>query len=302
MRLHNRQIKASFWTDTELIQALPPTGRLFYIGLFMLADDSGCLEDDLLAMKILLFPGDDGLHVSELSDYRKTLVSLGKLTPYLQDGKTCLFLRNFHKHQRIKTPSPPTVPLPPWIQWEPFESNPRTGKYVVNWDSYHEHTCKTEASYEGLTAGLQSSSNLNQEPRTLIVCQSDSTDGRWKEIEGAYMAVTGGTISGDVHRILQEYCDELGPDLVIKALIETKARNKKHFAYTKSILERWKNRGIRSIEDWIRNEAEFYSKVKQKQVARSTREPPPEPTGRYIPDAEETRKYLESIWGKDDGS
>ena len=68
MRLHNRQVKAAFWTDTELIRELPPEGRLFYLGLIQLADDSGCLEDDLMAFKIFLFPGEDSITLSILSE------------------------------------------------------------------------------------------------------------------------------------------------------------------------------------------------------------------------------------------
>ena len=55
MRLHNRQIKASFWTDTGLIQHLTREQRMFYVGLWQLADDSGCLFDDPFAFKINYF-------------------------------------------------------------------------------------------------------------------------------------------------------------------------------------------------------------------------------------------------------
>lgn len=41
-----RQIKPSFWTDAR-IAALPAPARLFYIGLWMMADDAGWLRGDL---------------------------------------------------------------------------------------------------------------------------------------------------------------------------------------------------------------------------------------------------------------
>ena len=174
MRLHNRQIKASFWTDTELIRELPLEGRLFYLGLIQLADDSGCLEDDLLAFKIMLFPGDASITEDVLSEYRKTLVRLGKLIPYFADGKDCLYLKNFHKHQTLRTPSAPEVPLPPWIQWEPYPSNDRAGKYIVDTPTDAEKaavepvsdgmlTCKKSVRTSSDDPGLQSSSNLEPE-------------------------------------------------------------------------------------------------------------------------------------------
>ncbi|NPV52177.1 MAG: hypothetical protein HPY71_01485 [Firmicutes bacterium] len=132
MHLHNRQIKAAFWTDTELIRELSRDGRMFYLGLIQLADDSGCLEDDTLAFKIHLFPADNDITLETLQGYRDTLVELGKLIPYEAQGKKCLFLKNFHKHQSLKNPNPPEVPLPEWIKWIPYESNPRAGKYEVS--------------------------------------------------------------------------------------------------------------------------------------------------------------------------
>lgn len=161
MRLHNRQIKAAFWTDTELIKELPPEGRLFYLGLIQLADDSGCLEDDIMAFKILLFPGDKEITEERLSEYRKKLVRLGKLIPYLSEDKPCLFLKNFHKHQTLKNPSPPDVPLPEWVKWEPYSSNNRTGKYIVSRPSVE---CKKDVRKTSETPVLQSSSNLEPEP------------------------------------------------------------------------------------------------------------------------------------------
>ena len=40
-----RQVKPAFWTDVR-IAALPPAARLFYIGLWMQADDAGWLRWD----------------------------------------------------------------------------------------------------------------------------------------------------------------------------------------------------------------------------------------------------------------
>jgi len=158
MRLHNRQVKAQFWTDTELIRILDIPGRMFYQGLWQLADDSGCLENDTLAFKIHLFPADAEITIEVIEKWVKTLIEAGKLIPYEAEGKQCFFLKNFHKHQKIKNPSPPEVPLPPWIAWEPYPSNDRTGKYVI---SSFEEMNDLQSSYEVLTDDLQSSSNLN---------------------------------------------------------------------------------------------------------------------------------------------
>lgn len=135
MRLHNRQIKATFWNDTDLLQ-WPRDKRWFYEGLIQLADDSGCLEDSTFAFKLCLFPSpiDADITVELLAEWRDELIDEEKLVRYRVGKKDFLYLTNFHKHQSLKNPEKPDVPLPPWIRWEPYESNNRTGKYAVSDD------------------------------------------------------------------------------------------------------------------------------------------------------------------------
>lgn len=160
MRLHNRQIKAAFWNDPDLLQ-WPRDKRWFYFGLVQLADDSGCLEDSPFAFKIQLFPSpvDADITTDVIEKWCDELVEAGKLVRYEAAGKPCLYIKNFHKHQTLKNCLPPDVPLPPWITWEPFKSNDRSGKYIINKDILTEFL---QGSYAGLTNDLQPSSNQNQ--------------------------------------------------------------------------------------------------------------------------------------------
>jgi len=159
MRLHNRQVKASFWTDTDLIRLLDIPGRMFYQGLWQLADDSGCLEYDTLAFKIQLFPADEEVTEETIKEWLKKLIEAKKLIEYESEGKKCLFLKNFHKHQKLKNCSPPQVPLPDWITWEPYPSNDRQGKYVINEDML---TNFLQGSYNGLQTSSNHNHNHNQ--------------------------------------------------------------------------------------------------------------------------------------------
>ena len=131
MKLHNRQIKGSFWTDTDMIRNFSLEERLFYVGLWQLADDSGCIENDPYALKLFLFPLNEDVTIEKLTTWTTKLIEKQKLIPYHAQGKDGLYLVNFHKHQTIKNPQPPEVPLPPWISWKPYKSNPRTGRYEV---------------------------------------------------------------------------------------------------------------------------------------------------------------------------
>jgi len=175
MRLHNRMVKANFWTDTDLIKNLSRDGRMFYQGLWQLADDSGCIEDDVLAFKIHLFPADEDITPQVLTDYRDKLVEMNKLTPYVAEGKSCLYINNFHKHQSIKNPAPPSVPLPAWLKWIPYPSNPRSGRYqiVSKPSETQQEEDNLQSSYDVLTDNLQSSSNHNHNQKVQPEVQAE---------------------------------------------------------------------------------------------------------------------------------
>lgn len=169
MRLHNRQVKASFWKDTELLK-IKRDIRMFYQGLWQLADDSGCVEYDTFALKIELYPSpmDSDITQEVIEAWLQVLIDMKKLTPYIADSKKCLYISNFHKHQSLKNPAPPGVPLPLWVKWVTYNSNPKTGKYVIgeaeSVETFEEISIDLDSSYNVLTEVLQSSSNQNLEP------------------------------------------------------------------------------------------------------------------------------------------
>ncbi len=67
MKIHNRQIKGSFWSDPDLIYELSREQRMFYIGLTQLAEDSGCLEYHTRSIKINLYPADNDITPDKLT-------------------------------------------------------------------------------------------------------------------------------------------------------------------------------------------------------------------------------------------
>ncbi len=135
MRLRNRQVKAEFWTDPDLLQ-LPRDMRVFYQGLWHCAEDSGCLEDSPFALKLLLFPSpvDSDITVELIGNWIETFIDMSKLMRYEVRGKSYLFLTNFHKHQTLRNPGVSEVPLAPWVRWEQSQDadgKRLSGKYVV---------------------------------------------------------------------------------------------------------------------------------------------------------------------------
>jgi|GEM_PF-4674459 len=132
MKFRDRLIKAEFWGDSFFFRLSAPL-RLLFVGLWGLAEDSGCLEFDSLLLKCQLFggPEDSGITPELIEQWRNQLVEAGKLIPYQAQEKEYLFIRNFHKYQTLRHYSAPTTPLPEWISFQPTPSNPHQGSYKI---------------------------------------------------------------------------------------------------------------------------------------------------------------------------
>ena len=130
MRLHNRQIKGNFWSDPDLIYELNRDQRMFFIGLTQLAEDSGCLEYDPRSFKIILYPADNDINPELLTEWTEIIIKMGKLIVYEVEGKKYLYIKNFHKHQSLRNPAPPEIPLPTWITWKQKDDRTRYGEYI----------------------------------------------------------------------------------------------------------------------------------------------------------------------------
>jgi len=124
-------VKADFWTDPELLR-WPREKRFTYQGIWALAEDSGCLEDDPFGWKLLLWPSpvDADITVERLGEWRDELVAAGKAIPYEAECKHYLYLTRFHQHEKPRNPQSPNLPLPPWVSWERNTDDPRKGRYV----------------------------------------------------------------------------------------------------------------------------------------------------------------------------
>lgn len=114
--MRRRMLNPDFFTDPDVIANLDAYGRLFYQGLWCVADDSGCFDKNTLYLKMKIFPGDD-ISGTSLENYIQILEKEGKIIPYEVNGKYYGYIKNFHKHQKLDKPSPPTIPLPEWIEW-----------------------------------------------------------------------------------------------------------------------------------------------------------------------------------------
>jgi hypothetical protein len=111
-----RSIKPEFWRDPDSTGRWPADLKLFYIGLWCVADDDGRFpwEPDLIAAD--LYPYDRDADVGGLLT---RLVEAGRAISYEVAGRRYGFLPKFGKHQRINRPTPSRLPPPPVGLMEP---------------------------------------------------------------------------------------------------------------------------------------------------------------------------------------
>ena len=89
-----RTIKPDFFNNED-IGRLPPEARLLFIGLWTLADREGRLQDRPIRIKAQLFPYDNWPVASLLENLEEAEL----IWRYTADGKRCIQIINFAKHQ-----------------------------------------------------------------------------------------------------------------------------------------------------------------------------------------------------------
>lgn len=97
-----RTIKPEFWTDSLMV-SLPRDVRLFFVGLWNVADDFGYFRDDADQLKLQIFPGDSDIDVSELLE---VLIASGRIDRFEDsEGGRFLKIAKWEDHQRVDKPT-----------------------------------------------------------------------------------------------------------------------------------------------------------------------------------------------------
>jgi DnaD/phage-associated family protein len=259
VRLHNRIVKAGFWNDTDLIRNFTRDERMFYQGLWQLADDSGCIEDDPWAFKLHLYPLDADILPETLIEWRDKYIHHGKLIQYTSEGKQCLYITNFHKHQTLDKPAPPakdSVPLPEWVVWVQGDTR-RTSRYVVRDVS---GTSPGRAPLE-IEPEIEPKPELQLQQEEIAKEHDDVVD--WQH---EYFKCFGKFPTIQNLRDLLDYTEPTGGGMdnsvILEAMKRTSKANTRSLEYTKTILNSWASHGVRDIADVARIDMEFRNRGK----------------------------------------
>lgn len=106
----SRTIKPSFFNNDDLAEC-SPLARLLFIGLWTIADRAGRIEDRPKRIKAEILPFDD----CNVDDLLTELKTRGFIIRYEAEGRRCIEVLNFVKHQRPH-PKEPESELPAFQQ------------------------------------------------------------------------------------------------------------------------------------------------------------------------------------------
>jgi len=166
MRLRNRMLKATFWTDGDLLR-WPRDKRYFYQSIWACAEDSCCIIDDMFELKLTAWPSpaDADITVETLEQWRDELIECHKLVPYTVDGRRYLFIPTMAEHEHPRNPQTPDWPLPPWVTCEVTgEGRAKRCTYTFSYRNGDGDTSVQSGSGDGDTSVQSGSGSRNTSP------------------------------------------------------------------------------------------------------------------------------------------
>ncbi|MHB8908547.1 MAG: hypothetical protein ACYDAA_06670 [Syntrophales bacterium] len=104
MMARSRIVKPEFWSD-EKLALVPREARLNFAGLWRCSDDYGVTKGHPAWLKAQIFPYDVDLTVADFRKWLADLEQIGVIDPFMADGESFFFVRNFADHQKVDRPS-----------------------------------------------------------------------------------------------------------------------------------------------------------------------------------------------------
>lgn len=264
-----RNIKPGFFANEDLAE-IDPMGRLLFIGLWMLADREGRLEDRPKRLKGTIFPYDNCDIDALLNDLQK----YGFILRYEVDGMKCIQIVNFTKHQNPHPKEAQSKLPPPENHVDSGTTTyqvPRS-KGGSNEGSNLQTLCMACNSSKGNSLPVESNVISRKASEKQVANHAESlnpeslnpesnnttttTTTHTREEEEKEWAEVASTFSNNVHPIsgeiekdrLYDMFQEYGKIWMLASISEAvqSSRGAPSLKYITAILERWKRDGFKS--------------------------------------------------------
>jgi len=249
----SRRMIASDIFEDEFFCELTHVERLLWIGIIaQCADDQGRLQDRPKMINSRVFPNDE-ISVSEIERGLESFAKNGKITRYEGGGKKLIQIVKWWVYQTPAWASPSKFQPPDgWVDRTKYHA---AGNEVIseNWKSAGGYVVDYVANANDESAQLHSGiedGDVNGEGNGNGEDEGNAKEPRQPQPEEKEIIheVYTENIGKPTKIILEEmdnYIDELGHDTVNNAIKEAARNNVLKWAYIRSILEAWKEKGRR---------------------------------------------------------
>lgn len=173
----------------------------------------------------------------------------------IQNVRTAL--KRFEKFEFLTDQSTKKNRLITINNWAFYQDNPNNPNRQAN--------SQLTVNQQSANSQLTSNKNVrNKECKNIDVVVDEQVDPISKAIR-TYEQVFG-LANPITIQTIQYWCEDLSPELVIKALEITSNNNARSFKYTEAILRDWEKRGIQTVEDVeaLEKQREVHQQEKQK--------------------------------------
>ena len=239
----NRVLKESIRRSPQ-INSLTCFEEVVFYRLIATADDYGCVDGRISLLRCDLFPLKDTLNRGSLEKAVARLADVGLVKRYTVDGIPYLYLTTWEKHQRIRNKRP-KYPLPPDLALtDDCPSNDGHLSASRPPESESESRSESQSESESRSGG----GGISQGPRERRPLQAAAAGTRldalqeyaWSELEH---------LSRDNMEELLGFRALLPDELIRHGINEACASGRRNFSYLRAILNRYAQRGFKTVED-----------------------------------------------------
>ena len=221
--LHRKLLDKAIWTEST------PEQKVILITLLLMANHAE-KEWEWQGQKYVAKPGQFVTSLSKIAETAGPGLSM-------QNVRTAL--KRFEKYDFLTNQSTKVNRLITINNWAFYQDKDNHG----NKDTNNQLTKSQQSTNKELTTN----NNVTMEQCNNIVVVNENSSSI-QNVIAEYEQVFGIASSLTIQNI-QFWCQDLSPELVIKALEITSNNNARSFKYTEAILRDWEKRGIQTVED-----------------------------------------------------
>ena len=224
IKLYRELLEKPIWFDST------PEQKTILITLLLMANHEG-RQWEWQGQKYYAAPGQFVTSLPKIVEACGPGVSI-------QNVRTAL--KRFEKYEFLTDQSTKKNRLITINNWAFYQDNPNNPNRQAN--------SQLTVNQQSANSQLTSNKNVrNKEYKNIDVVVDEQVATISKAIR-TYEQVFGLASSINIQAI-QYWCQDLSPELVIKALEITSSNNARSFKYTEAILRDWEKRGIQTVED-----------------------------------------------------